>query len=64
MDADRKWAKLNLRQDAMGLVGAAIQVSRVATPETQEKARDILVDARKRMYRLLAEDESDQGETA
>jgi DNA-binding PadR family transcriptional regulator len=58
-DADGKWTKLNLRQDAMGLVGAAIQVSRVGTPQAQEKAREILVDARKQMYRLLAEDDTE-----
>jgi hypothetical protein len=34
------------------------QVSQVGSPETKEKARDILVEARRSLYRLLAEDGS------
>jgi len=50
--------------DAMSLyglflpLGAAVkQVSQVGSPETIEKARAILLEARRSLYRLLAEDE-------
>jgi len=33
------------------------QVSQVGSPETKEKARDILIEARRSLYRLLAEDD-------
>lgn len=49
----------DLRQLAMGLIGAARQVQRTGTPETQAAATEILVDARKRIYRLLADEETD-----
>jgi DNA-binding PadR family transcriptional regulator len=57
--ADAGGTQLNLRKEAMGLVAAAIQVSRVGSPEAQGKAREILVDARRGMYRLLADDETE-----
>ena len=39
-------------------LGAAVkQVSQVGTPETIEKARAILLEARRSLYRLLAEDD-------
>jgi DNA-binding PadR family transcriptional regulator len=47
----------DLRPLAVQLVAAAIQVRRVGTPEAQERAREILVDTRKRMYQLLADDD-------
>jgi DNA-binding PadR family transcriptional regulator len=54
------WAThLNLRKEAIGLVGAAVQVSRVGSPAAQAKAREVLVDARRRLYGLLAEDEGE-----
>lgn len=40
------------------LAAAVAQVSQVGSPETKEKARDILVEARRSLYRLLAEDGS------
>lgn len=40
------------------LAAAVAQVSQVSSPETIEKARTILVEARRSLYRLLAEDES------
>jgi DNA-binding PadR family transcriptional regulator len=50
---------LNLRKEAIGLVGAAVQVSRVGSPAAQTKAREVLLDARRRLYGLLAEDEGE-----
>jgi DNA-binding PadR family transcriptional regulator len=41
----------------MPLGEAVKQVSAVGSPETVAKARTILIDARKSLYRLLAEDE-------
>lgn len=49
--------KTDLRKLAIGLVGAAMTVKRTGSPEANRQAREILVDARKRLYRLLAEDE-------
>ena len=49
---------MDLRRLAVQVVGGAIQVSRVGSEDAQQQARAILIDARKRMYGLLAEDES------
>jgi len=48
----------DLRRLAVQVIGAAIQVSRVGSEQAQQQAREILVDARKRMYGLLAEDDT------
>jgi DNA-binding PadR family transcriptional regulator len=47
----------DLRRSIAELASAAIQVYRVGTPATQREAARILGDARKQVYRLLAEDE-------
>jgi DNA-binding PadR family transcriptional regulator len=60
-DADVAEEALDVRKLAMHLIGAAVQVKRMGSPEANKAAREILVDARKRMYRLLAEDQ-DGGE--
>ncbi len=52
---------LDLRRLSMQVVAASMQVSQVGTSATAEAARDILVDARRRLYRLLAEDEPTSG---
>lgn len=49
----------DLRRSAMSLVGAVRQVERTGTPRANEAAREILADARRRIYRLLAEDDSE-----
>jgi DNA-binding PadR family transcriptional regulator len=54
---------MDLRRLAVQLIGGAIQVSRVGSPEAQSQAREILIDARRRMYGLLAEDDL-EGEAA
>jgi DNA-binding PadR family transcriptional regulator len=50
----------DLRRLAVQVIGAAIQVSRVGSEDAQQRAREILVDARKRMYGLLAEDDTQE----
>lgn len=52
----------DLRRLTMGLIGAAREVQRTGSPEMRAAATEILVDARKRLYRLLADDEA--GESA
>ena len=46
---------ISLRQTMQGLGSAARQVAHSGTPEQVGKAREILDDARKRLYQLLAE---------
>ena len=41
------------------LIAAAAELDRVGTDEARTSARDSLVDARKRIYRLLADDEAE-----
>ena len=55
-------AAIDLRRLAVQLVGATIQVQRVGSEEAQREAREILVDGRRRLYQLLADD--DAGEIA
>ncbi len=47
-----------LRDLSFEVVAAAMQVGRVGSPETTRRAREVLVDARRRLYRLLAEDDA------
>jgi DNA-binding PadR family transcriptional regulator len=47
----------DVRREAMQLVRAALQVSKVGSAAAQQEARRVLVDARRDLYRLLAEDE-------
>jgi DNA-binding PadR family transcriptional regulator len=52
----------DLRGLAMSVVAAAKQVERIGSDAARDAARATLVDARKRLYRLLAEDEeADEG---
>ena len=53
---------IDLRKLAVQLIGAAIQVKRVGSPEAQQEAQRILVDSRRRLYRLLADDEPAEAE--
>jgi DNA-binding PadR family transcriptional regulator len=57
--ADGVEEAINVRRLALQLVGAVMQVSKMGSPRMQREARDILVDARRKIYRLLAEDEDD-----
>jgi len=62
VDGDAGAEAVDLRRLTMQLMAAAIQVHRIGSPRTVADAREILVDARRRMYRLLAEDEADTTE--
>jgi DNA-binding PadR family transcriptional regulator len=53
---------LNLRQQALQLVGAAMQVQKVGSPQARREATAVLADARRRLYRLLAEDDAGTGD--
>lgn len=44
-----------LREAAFGLAAAAMQVARAGTEEQRRQAAEILVEARKRLYAMLAE---------
>lgn len=57
-DARTGKRSMDLRRLAVQVIGGAIQVSRLGSEEAQDEARDILIDARRRMYGLLAEDDS------
>ena len=63
--AERPWARSERADDLGGLVRelgiAALQVTRVGTPAAQDAARTILTDARRSLYRLLAEDDAVTG---
>jgi DNA-binding PadR family transcriptional regulator len=49
----------NLGRELKGVAQASMQIERIGAAETRKAAHDILVDARKRLYRLLADDEGD-----
>ncbi len=51
-------AEPDLRSVAMSVIAAAKQVQRIGTAQDARAAREILADARRRLYRLLAEEES------
>lgn len=53
----------DIRRLAIQLVGAVMQVSKAGSPAAQREARDVLVDARRRMYRILADDLDAEAET-
>jgi DNA-binding PadR family transcriptional regulator len=46
-----------IREEGFGLAGAVAQVVRGGSPEQVARAKEILAEARKSLYRLLAEDE-------
>jgi DNA-binding PadR family transcriptional regulator len=49
----------DIRRLAASVMEAVMQVRRIGTPESNEAAREILTDARRRLYRLLADDEGE-----
>jgi DNA-binding PadR family transcriptional regulator len=49
---------VDMRRLAVQLIGAAIQVQRAGSLDAQREAREILTESRRRLYRLLAEDEA------
>lgn len=62
--ASSRWSDDGLGRDpdarrlGLQVVGAAMQVQRVGSPEARKEANRILTDARRQLYRLLAEDET------
>jgi DNA-binding PadR family transcriptional regulator len=56
-DAEAGTQAMDTRRLAVQLIGAAVQVKRVGSPAAQREAHRILVDSRRRLYRLLADDE-------
>jgi DNA-binding PadR family transcriptional regulator len=53
----RSDADVNVRKLALQVAGAVMQVQQVGSPRARSEAQRILVDARRQLYRLLAEDE-------
>jgi DNA-binding PadR family transcriptional regulator len=62
LPADRPWSRHEGGDDLRGLMRelgiAAVQVSRVGSPAAREEARKVITDARRSLYRLLADDET------
>jgi DNA-binding PadR family transcriptional regulator len=63
-EKDAGGVAVDMRKLAVMLVGAAIQVQRAGSPDAQREARRILVESRRRLYRLLADDEAAAEEPA
>jgi DNA-binding PadR family transcriptional regulator len=57
LGADAEGDRDNLGNQLRSVAQASTQIQRIGTPEMRSAARDILVDARKRLYRLLADDD-------
>jgi DNA-binding PadR family transcriptional regulator len=53
-----------LHRLAFGVGSAAMQVAEVGSARSLEQAREILTDARRRLYRLLADDEAPEAAAA
>lgn len=49
----------DLGGDLRKLAEAAMEVSRAGSPAAQERAREILVEARRQLYRILADDDAE-----
>lgn len=58
LDAD-EGAGPSLPELAGRLIAAAAELERIGTDEARKSARDALIDMRKRLYRLLAEDDAE-----
>jgi DNA-binding PadR family transcriptional regulator len=52
-----------IREEGMGVVAAVMQVMRMGNPQQVARAREILAEARRSLYRLLAEDEAPSADT-
>ena len=49
----------NLGRELRSVAQASMQIQRIGTADAQKAASEVLVDARKRLYRLLADDEAE-----
>ena len=54
---DGDGSSVSLRDAALQLGAAVLQVARVGSPEQADKVRDLLVDTRRRVYGVLSEDD-------
>jgi len=52
---------VNVRKLALQLAGASMQVAKMGSADAQRRAAAVLVDARKKLYGILAEDDGDSG---
>ncbi|WP_425146716.1 PadR family transcriptional regulator [Deinococcus sp.] len=59
--ADGRVGHIELRQGLQALMGAAMQVAREGNAAQLQQAQTVLKDARKALYRLLAEDDAASG---
>jgi DNA-binding PadR family transcriptional regulator len=59
LDSDVGTDGPDVRKLAASVMEAVMQVRRIGTAEANEAAREILTDARRRLYRLLADDEAE-----
>jgi len=59
LDTDAGADSPDVRKLAASVMEAVMQVRRIGTPEANQAAREILTDARRRLYRLLADDEAE-----
>jgi DNA-binding PadR family transcriptional regulator len=62
LDADVAGGGPNLGRELRSVAQASTQIERIGSAEAQKAANDILVDARRRLYRLLADDETEPTE--
>jgi DNA-binding PadR family transcriptional regulator len=62
LETDAATETPDIRRLAASVMEAVMQVRRIGTPEANEAAREILTDARRRLYRLLADDEVEPGQ--
>ena len=61
LEPDAAGEQPDVRKLAVSVMEAVMQVRRIGTPEANEATREILTDARRRLYRLLADDEAEPG---
>ena len=59
LDTDAADDGPNLGRELRSVAQASMQLQRIGTADAQKAANEILVDARRRLYRLLADDEAD-----
>jgi DNA-binding PadR family transcriptional regulator len=63
-EEDSRAGATDIRKLAIELAAAVMQVQRMGSPRARREADKVLTDARKQMYRLLAEDEDASADDA
>ena len=61
--ARRAGSEVDLRRLALQLAGASMQVAKIGSPDAQRRAAEVLGEARRKLYGILAEDDADLGPT-